>query len=180
MNCYVLLSVPNRTFFTMILVKLIEVIYINVFIHLYTSNKNAKQGINQNPLAPAPAPPISANSNPTTGSNSINSSATGKCCPNTASHWSQSKLRLGSTMDGGVGTPMGGGLGERGSMNGRCVEARPCKGCRDGGMDAAEVEGGDWLDGATLMEDATSEEDEAAGDSVSVVLAGRLTAEVEV
>lgn len=108
MNCYVLLSVPNRTFFTMILVKLIEVIYINVFIHLYTTNKNAKQGINQNPLALAPAPPISANSNPTTGSNSINSSATGKCCPNTASHWSQSKLfRFGSTIDGGVGTAVG-------------------------------------------------------------------------
>ena len=60
--------------------------------------------------------PKLANSSPETGSSSISSSATGRCCPKTASHWSQSKLRLGSTMEGGVGTPIGGGLGENGSM----------------------------------------------------------------
>lgn len=53
------------------------------------------------PPSPIP-PPKSGNPTSATVSNSVNSSATDGCWPKTASHWSQSKAKFGSNIDGVV------------------------------------------------------------------------------
>lgn len=61
-------------------------------------------------------------------------------------------------MDGGVGTPIGGGLGERGSMNGMC------------GVVTVWF-GGGWLDGwavTACVEEAEPEDDSMSGEEAAM------------